>query len=235
VALAVLAALGLGLVVDLARGEAGPDPGAEPAQAAQGAAHGSAHGAAAAQAAPAEPPVDVSAVVSTGEFAAHPGTGPVVGSGRVVRYRVEVETGVPVPVEQFAAEVDEALQDPRGWTTADRISVQRTDSTDASVTVTLASPGTTDRLCRPLRTNGRFSCFNGGRAVINSDRWLLGADTYAGDLAAYRAYVVNHEVGHSLGHGHRGCPAPGAPAPVMVQQTKSLYGCAPNPWPAAAG
>jgi hypothetical protein len=69
-----------------------------------------------------------------------------------------------------------------------------------------------------------------GRAVVNAMRWLAGAATYQ-DLHAYRAYVINHEVGHGLGHPHRGCPAPGAPAPVMVQQTIGLQGCAPNPWP----
>jgi hypothetical protein len=174
-------------------------------------------------------------VVPTGEFAIHPGAGAVVGSGPLVRYRLEVETGVPVTPAQFALEVDEALLDSRGWTGVDGIRLQRSDSDDATVTIVLASPATTDRLCRPLRTNGRYSCFNAGRAVINSDRWLHGADTYPGDLDRYRIYVVNHEVGHALGHGHRGCPRPGAPAPVMVQQTKSLSGCVANPWPAAGG
>jgi hypothetical protein len=31
--------------------------------------------------------------------------------------------------------------------------------------------------------------------------------------------VVNHEVGHAFGQGHRPCEAAGGPAPVMMQQT----------------
>jgi hypothetical protein len=45
--------------------------------------------------------------------------------------------------------------------------------------------------------------------------------------------MVNHEVGHVLGRGHAFCPAAGAPAPVMVQQTKGVAPCRPNPWPLA--
>ncbi len=173
------------------------------------------------------------AVTSTGEFVRLPGTGERVGRGRLVSYRVEVETGVPVRPEDFVAEVDAALRDPRGWTAADGVSLQRTDADDATLTVVLASPPTTDRLCRPLRTRGTYSCFSTDRAVINADRWLYGAASYAGDLTGYRTYVVNHEVGHGLGHRHRNCPSPGAPAPVMMQQTKGLSGCARNPWPTA--
>lgn len=171
------------------------------------------------------------AVTSTGEFVRVPGTGERAGSGRLVTYRVEVETGVPLRPEDFAAEVDAALLDPRGWTVADGVSLQRTDADAATLTVVLASPATTDRLCRPLRTMGRYSCYASDRAVINVDRWLRGAPSYADDLPSYRTYVVNHEVGHGLGHGHRSCPTAGAPAPVMVQQTKGLSGCARNPWP----
>ena len=78
-----------------------------------------------------------------------------------------------------------------------------------------------------------MSCFNGRKAVLNVRRWMEGVTGYGTDLAAYRQYMVNHEVGHGLYHGHVGCPRDGAVAPIMLQQSKGLDGCRPNPWPTA--
>lgn len=78
---------------------------------------------------------------------------------------------------------------------------------------------------------GRLSCREGDRVIINLTRWLEGTTDWDGSLADYRAMVINHEVGHALGHGHLGCPGPGQLAPVMMQQTKGLDGCVGNPWP----
>ena len=66
--------------------------------------------------------------------------------------------------------------------------------------------------------------------MLNSDRWRFMTPTYD-DLGAYRAYLVNHEVGSFLGQGVATCPKPGANAPVMMQQGIDLGGCLPNAWP----
>ena len=96
----------------------------------------------------------------------------------------------------------------------------------------LASPATTYPLCAPVETRGRVSCRNGSDVVINAWRWVHGAVTYDERLTAYCRYVVNHEVGHALGHGHAICAVPDRRAPVMMQQTLGFQGCRPNPWPA---
>lgn len=156
--------------------------------------------------------------------------------GRRVTYAVQVEGGIPLSGADFAAAVHATLVDPRGWQGVDHVAfVEVADIARAAIVITLATPPTTDRLCAPLQTGGYLDCWNGTRAVINSDRWRFGAATYGTDLAAYRHEVINHEVGHGLGHQHRFCPGPGRPAPVMQQQTKSLQGCRENPWPSVTG
>jgi hypothetical protein len=167
---------------------------------------------------------------STGEFTVVPGTGAAVGGGQLVRYRVEVETGLVLDPAAFAGLVDAALADRRSWPAAGDVTLQRVDG-DADFVITLATPDTTDRLCLPLQTNGVFSCHNGGRVILNVNRWEMGSSEWPLPLAEYRAYMVNHEVGHALGHGHVNSPGEGEVAPVMMQQTKGLDGCLPNAWP----
>ena len=166
----------------------------------------------------------------TGSFSVAAGEGARLGSGRLIRYTVEVEGGLPYGATGIARAVDTTLADPHSWIGGGEYAFQRTDG-DGDVRVLLASPATTDQLCAPLRTRGEVSCRNGDLVVINARRWADGIQAYGDDLAAYRQYIVNHEMGHAIGLGHVGCPGAGRMAPVMLQQTYGLDGCTPNPWP----
>ena len=184
--------------------------------------------------APRPPARRLPAVLGRSDFLRAPGASRVVGTGALRRFTVEVEAGIGHDPRAFAAAVERTIFDRRSWLGSGRYAFQRVADGPVALRVVLASPRTTDRLCRPLRTGGIFSCFQRGRAVINVSRWQGGARAYGGDLASYRLYVVNHEVGHAFGHGHRSCPGAGRPAPTMMQQTKGVGSCRPNPWPAVA-
>ena len=156
-----------------------------------------------------------------------PGTTAPVGTGeRTYTYTVEVEDGLQA-VEQdaaFATAVDATLADPRSWIGGGQVTLSRIDNGDPDFRISLTSQMTvrSPDQCGwdiPLEA----SCFNGyaGRVFINDARWIRGAMSYGGDLAAYRSYAVNHEVGHALGMRHEPCPGTGQPAPVMMQQSWS--------------
>jgi hypothetical protein len=194
----------------------------------------------------------------TGSWDVVPGaTGAVAGTGpKQLTYTVEIEGGLDVP--SFATDVDAILADPRGWTGPGEVSFRRIDDPDAdpAFRIGLTSPETSRRpdLCGfeiPYDSSCHLSRRH--RIVVNLARWIRGAHAFDGDLASYREYAINHEVGHALGFGHVGCPATGAPAPVMMQQTFGLSNsylaelnratpgaaarvhpdgavCRPNPW-----
>ncbi len=160
------------------------------------------------------------------------GTGPVAGTGAPLTYAVDVERALGLDVAQVTADVDAVLADPRGWTRSGRVAFARVDR-DPAMRVVLARPVTTDRLCAPLSTHGRWSCNQGTRVVLNGRRWANAVPHWTAGLASYRRMLVNHEVGHRLGLGHAVCPGAGERAPVMLQQSKGLRGCRPGPWPRA--
>jgi hypothetical protein len=166
----------------------------------------------------------------TGRLGVVPGSGPAPGADSVKRVRVEVEGGLPVDGPAFAAFVLATLNDPRSWGHGGRMTFARTGGA-YDIRVVLASPDTSARLCAPLQTMGTLSCGQGRTAVLTLYRWVKAIPDYGTDRTGYRRYLVNHEVGHTLGHGHEVCPGAGRPAPVMMQQTKGLKGCRPNSWP----
>jgi hypothetical protein len=173
-----------------------------------------------------------------GRFDVVPGASKVYGTGgQLQRFTVEIEAGVAEDGPAFAAQVEQVLSNPHSWGHNGQMRLQRVDSGTVDFRVSLTSSLTVRRLCGytlPFET----SCYNGelSRAVINDARWVRGAVAYGANIGAYRTYVINHEVGHSFGHGHLQCPKAGALAPVMMQQTLGVTtpgvgACRTNPWP----
>ncbi|WP_281727967.1 DUF3152 domain-containing protein [Streptomyces sp. RKND-216] len=177
----------------------------------------------------------------TGEFSTVEGREEGDGRGEVVRYRVQVEKELPLDAELFAEAVHRTLNDDRSWAHDGARSFQRVASDDADFVITLASPGTTGAWCAKSgldTTVQNVSCDSAAtnRIMINAWRWAQGSETFGDDrIREYREMLINHEVGHRLGLGHRFCGSDGALAPVMMQQTKTLTTgaatCRPNAWP----
>jgi hypothetical protein len=165
------------------------------------------------------------------------GNGAVAGTaGPLRRYRVAVEKDIEgVTASAFADVVEATLGDRRSWAGSDRTRLQRVGRrTEPDFTVYLATPATRDQLCGDAaagQVDQYTSCRNGASVVLNVARWTEGAPAFRASLRTYRTYMINHEVGHALGHGHETCPGAGRPAPVMQQQTLGLHGCRPNGWP----
>ena len=191
-----------------------------------------------------------------------PGTTPQVGAATATlgTDTVEVEDGMDTTGfggdAAVASVVAHTLGAPQGWTHDGRFAFRRVDSGTPTFRISLTSATTVrpDTECGyqvPLET----SCFNAvtHRVILNAARWVRGALSYQGDVGSYRPYMINHEVGHALGLDHQPCPAEGAPAPVMMQQTFGIannqvahldpqgvvaangFTCLPNPWPFPQG
>ena len=137
---------------------------------------------------------------------------------------------------EFANTVFSTLNDPRGWPRAGAV-FQEADGTDpnaCSMTLTLAAA---DQMTSfSTECSDEYSCRVGNDVIINIDRWNNATEGWrnaGGTVERYRTMVINHEVGHRLGHldNELTCPAVNQPAPLMQQQSMDLLGCVPNEWP----
>ncbi|MFD7765942.1 DUF3152 domain-containing protein [Streptomyces sp. NPDC059787] len=172
----------------------------------------------------------------SGTFVTAQASGKTVGSGsRPVRYVVEVETGLDVSPSQAANEIAGILAAPRGWTHDPDNAFQLVGAgSPHDITIRIATPATADALCWAgiqQDTGGEYNCEVPGGVVVNLKRWVKGSPTFDGPIHDYRALIINHEMGHFLGHGHVTCGGAGRLAPVMMQQIKGLHGCVANAWP----
>ncbi|MFI9050374.1 DUF3152 domain-containing protein [Streptomyces sp. NPDC053427] len=176
-----------------------------------------------------------------GRFTPVGGDAKAPGHGKLWSYRVDIEQGLPLDGKLFAEAVHKTLNDDRSWAHGGKQTFQRVASGPADFVITLASPGTTAAWCAKSgldTAEENVSCDSAAtnRVMINAYRWAQGAKSYGPDkMHAYRQMLINHEVGHRLGHNHEVCTKQGALAPVMMQQTKFLttdgVTCRPNSWP----
>ena len=111
--------------------------------------------------------------------------------------------------------MEDILADRRGWTADGHSAFRRVSSGPTDFVVRVATPGTVDKICGQygLDTGGEVNCNVAKNVMVNLKRWLLATPVYAKDVTAYRALIINHEVGHFLGHGHVGCPGTGPAGP----------------------
>jgi hypothetical protein len=155
-------------------------------------------------------------------------------ASKIITYSVSLDGNVSVPLAEFGALADQTLNDPRGWYRADVGFQQVAENGQMQLVLAEASRlPSYSPVC-----SAQWSCQPGysGLVVINVDRWLGGTDSWAATglpLRDYQHMVINHEVGHFLGHrdNETVCSAPGALAPIMQQQSMDLRGCQLNPWP----
>ncbi|MEW1937149.1 DUF3152 domain-containing protein [Dietzia maris] len=164
---------------------------------------------------------------ASGEFRIVPGGTDPVGrpTAEQFSYTVEVEDGIDTVDfggdDSVARMVDATLANPKSWTADGAVAFRRVAGDEPAFRVSLASPMTVRENCG-YDIELEASCYNSatGRVYLNLARWVRGARSFQGDIGSYRQYLVNHEVGHAIGYpAHEPCPADGALAPVMMQQT----------------
>lgn len=163
--------------------------------------------------------------------------GHMVDGVKVVYYKTMVWGNVEANFSDFRAKVAETLNDPRGWVRAGLKFVEVNSGQD--VNVILSDPAS---LGATPGCGAELSCTTwANQVIINDVRWREGTEaSRAGGMSTrdYQHMVVNHEMGHWLGHyAHiEWCTAEngflGGPAPIMLQQSTGLRDCSGfNAWP----
>lgn len=177
-------------------------------------------------------PVVSSNTGNTGDARGH-----IVNGTKVIYYKPVVWGTVEANFADFKTKVAETLNDPRGWVRAGLKFVEVSEGED--VDIILSDPA---HLGATPGCSAELSCTTwNNQVIINDVRWREGTEaSRAGGMSTrdYQHMVTNHEMGHWLGHyAHiEGCTVEngfiGGPAPIMLQQSTGLRGCASfNAWP----
>lgn len=165
--------------------------------------------------------------LSTGTAAGHEKDGM-----KIIYYKTLTWGETEADFQEFRTRVKETLEDARGWVRAGLKFVEVSRGQDLNIILSDAESLEAIDGC-----SGDLSCTTWNNEVIINDlRWREGTEASRNaemNTRDYQHMVVNHEVGHWLGHyAHEtSCPN-GGPAPVMLQQSTGLRGCDSfNAWP----
>jgi hypothetical protein len=153
---------------------------------------------------------------------------PCRAAARIITYSIAARGDVGTDLTTLDRIAREAYADPRGWSLGGAVDFKRVRG-GGDFVLWLASPEAMTLFsdeCSPL-----WSCRVGRDVIINDARFRAGSRYWMGTIDDYRLLLVNHETGHWIGFDHDGCPGPGAPAPIMMQQSKGVGACVGNPWP----
>lgn len=135
--------------------------------------------------------------------------------------------------DEFGNAAFRILNDEHGWPRAGAIFDQSTDGNcDFNLVLSQASEMTSFSPSCSVE----YSCRVDNNVIVNDDRWNGGTQQWlaaGGNLARYRTMVINHEVGHRLGHidNETTCAGEGQLAPLMQEQSMHLDGCKVNEYP----
>lgn len=141
---------------------------------------------------------------------------------------VHKKSRTPLPLFYYIAKP--LVEHPLGWGCFEVV-----DSVEqGSITVVLTPSGTLHDLFPEFKHHNLSVCDMVSRNIwINEDRWHGAAVNESKlPLNAYRAYVLQHELGHALGKMHySGESHSNELSPVMLQQTLGIGSFISNPFP----
>jgi hypothetical protein len=149
-----------------------------------------------------------------------------------ITYDISSRGTIKGDLDEFARVVEATFNDSRGWI---RAGVKFTRVQSGGRLHMILAEGESVRAAAPGGCSAELSCTVFPLVLINDDRWMGGSNSYnelGVSIADYRTMVINHEVGHFLGHNHIAqCETSTGIAPIMLQQSTGLRGCTPNSWP----